>query len=270
MQPETGPKQKGMLRNYFWFYVAFLYAPILVLPVFSFNDSLYVTFPLKGFTFSWYHAMFADPRIRESFFNSLFVAIIASCIATFSGTLTAYTLVRRNSRLARFISNIGFLPLVVPGVMLGIGLLVIVNLVGIGPSLPAVMLGHICVCFPLTLVIMRGRFQTYSRTIEEAARDLGASPWVVLWRVALPIVMPGIVSCLILSFTTSFDEFIVSYFLTGSRQTLPVFIWSNLRYAEQLPKILALGTLIFFASALLVGGSEIIQNRLAARRGQER
>ncbi|MGE4523224.1 MAG: ABC transporter permease [Acetobacter sp.] len=266
MSDNAVPSRKEWLRAYVILYVVFLYTPVLVLPLFSFNDSLYVAFPLKGFTFGWYKAMFADPRIRDSFLNSLMVALTASCCATLAGTLTAYTLVRRKSALGRVVSLAGSLPLVVPGIVLGIGLLVIVNLVGLGPSLPAVMLGHICVCFPLTCVIMRGRFQTYSSTIEEAALDLGASAWQVLWRISLPIVMPGIFSCLVLSFTTSFDEFIVSYFLTGSRQTLPVFIWSNLRYAEQLPKILALGTIIFLASAVLVGGTELLQARLSPDR----
>jgi spermidine/putrescine transport system permease protein len=108
---------------------------------------------------------------------------------------------------------------------------------------------------------MQGRFRAYSASIEEAAYDLGATDWQVFSKIALPIAFPGIMSCFILSFTTSFDEFVVSYFLVGAQQTLPLFIWTNLRFVDQLPKILALGTIILFVSTLLVVWAEFLQRR---------
>lgn len=249
-------------------YLLFLYIPVFVLPLFSFNDALYVAFPLKGFTWRWYEALFADARIRDAFENSIIVAFIASTVATCAGTMTAYALTRKKSTAASIIVPGALIPLAIPGVVLGVSLLVAVNLIGLGPSLTAVTIGHICVCLPLTIVIMSGRFRAYSNSIEEAAYDLGASDWQVFSRVAIPMTMPGVMSCFILSFTTSFDEFVVSYFLVGAQQTLPLFIWTNLRFVDQLPKILALGSIILVASTILVVWAEMLQRRdlVAGRR----
>lgn len=249
------------LGIYFFLYISFLYAPVLVLPIFSFNDSTFVAFPLKGATSKWYMQLFADPRLQQALVNSLMVAVISALAATAAGTLTAYTLSRRQSMVGRATMIAALVPLAIPGVMLGIGLLVVANVFGIGPSLTAITIAHVAVCLPLTTVIMRGRFETYSATIEEAAADLGATSWQIFRKVSLPIVWPGVVSCLILSFTTSFDEFIVTYFLVGTDQTLPIFIWNSLRYIDQLPKTLALGTLILIVSTCLVVWAEFLQKR---------
>lgn len=242
-------------------YCVFLYGPVLVLPLFSLNDAIYVAFPLKGFTWRWYGQLMSDARLHAALLNSASIAVIASVLSTSAGTLTAYTLTRRNSAMARLLTPGALIPLAIPGAVLGIGLLVVANAVGPGPSLIAITIGHIAICLPMTIVIMRGRFHAYSATIEEAATDLGASAWQVFIKISLPVVWPGVLSCLILSFTTSFDEFIVSYFLVGKQQTLPIFIWSSLRYADQLPKILALGTLVLLVSTMLVIWAELIQRR---------
>jgi spermidine/putrescine transport system permease protein len=249
------------LGLYFSLYVAFLYAPVLVLPVFSLNDSPFVAFPLKGFTLEWYEQLFTDARLRQALINSLLIAVIAAVVSTVAGTLTAYSLTRRHSAFARLVMPAALVPLAIPGVMLGIGLLVVANVAGVGPSLTAITLAHIAICLPLTTIIMRGRFMTYSPSIEEAATDLGASEWRVFAKVSLPIVWPGVFSCLILAFTMSFDEFIVTNFLVGTEQTLPLFIWTNLRYIDRLPRTLALGTAILIVSTCLVVWAELLQRR---------
>jgi spermidine/putrescine transport system permease protein len=254
-----------MLGLYAALYLVFLYAPVLMLPLFSFNDATYVAFPLRGFTTHWYAQLFADADLRAAALNSLKVAVVASLTATAAGTLTAYALTRRRGIATKPVAVLSVAPLFVPGVILGIGLLIVANLIGLGPSLIAVTFGHIAICLPLSIVIMRGRFAAYSPSLEEAAMDLGAPPWTTFRRISLPIAAPGVFSCLILSFTTSIDEFIVSFFLVGQDQTLPLFIWAHLRFPTQLPRMLALGTIILVLSCLLVLCAEIIRRRGADR-----
>jgi spermidine/putrescine transport system permease protein len=254
-------RRLSALGIYACLYLIFLYAPVLMLPLFSFNNATYVAFPLHGFTWHWYGELLADDDLHDAALNSLKVAIVASLAATTAGTLTAYALTRGKGVGTRSIAGLSMLPLFVPGVILGIALLIVANLIGLGPSLVAVTFGHIIVCLPLSIVIMRGRFSAYSPAVEEAAMDLGAPPWTTFRRVSLPIAAPGVISCLILSFTTSIDEFIVSFFLVGTQQTLPLFIWSHLRFPTQLPRMLALGTLILLLSCCLVLCAELVRRR---------
>ena len=135
--------------------------------------------------------------------------------------------------------------------ILGIGLLIGARVVGLAPSLPVVLAGHAVLCMPLSLIIMRAHFRASSPSLEEAALDLGASPLGMFVRVVLPLSLPSLLSCLILSFTTSMDEFVVSFFLVGTSQTLPLFIWDHLRFPLQLPRMMALGSLLLLGSTVL-------------------
>jgi spermidine/putrescine transport system permease protein len=249
------------LTLYALLYLGFLYGPVLMLPLFSFSSSAQVAFPLGHLTFRWYSQMLADPSLRAALLASLRVAVVASTVASCAGTLTAYALTRKRGLLTRPVAGLAVLPLFVPGIILGIALLIAVNLVGIGPSLVAVTIGHIALCLPLTIVIMRGRFAALGASMDEAAIDLGATPWTTFRRISLPLALPGFISCLILTFTTSIDEFIVSFFLVGTQETLPLYIWDHLRFPEQLPMLLALGSLILAASVVLVGLAEFIRRR---------
>ncbi|MBD1551542.1 ABC transporter permease [Pseudomonas typographi] len=260
----TVPKQprKGRwLALYVLLYLVFLYLPTLLIPVFSFNDSIAPVFPLKGFTLQWYASLFDNPRLAEAALNSVMVAAIAAAIATLVGSLIAYADVRRGSPLANAISLLARLPILLPGVVLGIALLVGVNLVGPGPSLGAIVVGHVCFCLPTAVVVMRSRFAAFPRSLEEAAMDLGANEWTTLRRIALPLALPGLVSSFMLAFITSFDEFIVAFFLVGTEPTLPIYIWSQLRFPRQLPSVMALGSLILLVSVLLAGLAEMIRRR---------
>ncbi len=249
------------LNVYALLYLAFLYGPVLMLPLFSFSSAAVVAFPLGHFTLHWYQRMLTDPTLGAALFASLRVAVAASCVSSIAGTLTAYALTRHRGVLTKPVAGLAVLPLFVPGIILGIALLIAVNLVGIGPSLTAVTIGHIAICLPLTIVIMRGRFLSLPSSLDEAAMDLGARPFTTFRRVALPVALPGFLSCLILTFTTSIDEFIVSFFLVGTQETLPLYIWDHLRFPEQLPMLLALGTLILAASVVLVVLAEFLRRR---------
>jgi len=231
-----------------------------MLPLFSFSSAAEVAFPLGQFTLHWYRQMLTDPTLGAALLAGLRVAAVASTVSSCAGTLTAYALTRNRGVLTKPGAGLAVLPLFIPGIILGIALLIAVNLVGIGPSLTAVTIGHIAVCLPLTIVIMRGRFLAMPTSLDEAAMDLGARSFTTFRRVALP----GVLSCLILTFTTSIDEFIVSFFLVGNQETLPLHIWDHLRFPEQLPMLLALGTLILTASVALVMLAEFIRRRGAA------
>lgn len=240
-------------------YLVFLYLPMLLIPLFSFNDSTLAAFPLRGFTLAWYRSLFGNPSLTQATLNSLLVATSAGALATICGALIAYADQRRGGRLAQAVSLLARLPILVPGVVLGIALLIAVNLGGLQPSLGAIIVGHTCFCLPTAVVVMRSRFAAYPRSFEEAAMDLGANEWVTLRRIALPLALPGLLSSFMLAFITSFDEFIVAFFLVGNEPTLPIYIWTQLRFPRQLPSVMALGSLILLTSIVIATLAEALR-----------
>jgi spermidine/putrescine transport system permease protein len=127
-------------------------------------------------------------------------------------------------------------------------------------SLASVVMGHLLICVPFSLTVLIARFEGFDRNLEEASADLGEDGWMTFWRVTLPLMLPGIVASLLLTFITSFDEFLVAYFLSGTEATLPVYIWSQLRFPAKLPMVLALGTIILAVSVVLVVLAEKLRN----------
>ncbi|TIQ96183.1 MAG: ABC transporter permease, partial [Mesorhizobium sp.] len=231
----------GWLGAYVLAYLVFLYLPILLIPLFSFNDSIQAAFPLQGFTLEWYATLFGNSALSGALGNSLVIGATAATGATLCGITVSYMDLFGRSPLAATISAIARLPILIPGVIVGISLLILVNLIGFGPSRTAIVLGHILVALPTTVVIMKSRFAAIPKTIREAALDLGASDWTTFRRVMLPLSLPAIVSAFMLAFLTSFDEFIVAFFLAGTEPTLPLYIWSQLRFPKSLPTVMALG-----------------------------
>ena len=144
------------------------------------------------------------------------------------------------------------LPLFIPDIVLGLSLLMLLDTAALPLSLAAVALGHLLVCVPFALTVLIARFEGFDRNLEEASADLGEDGWMTFWRVTFPLMLPGIVASLLLTFITSFDEFLLAYFLSGTEATLPVYIWGQLRFPERLPIVLALGALILTVSVGLV------------------
>ena len=242
-------------------YLAFLYLPVLFLPLFSFNASQYIAFPLAGFTTQWYTALFADTAMLLALSNSLKVGVLTAIISTLLGLLAAKAVTQY--RLKGSGTMLGFisLPLFIPDVVLGIALLLLLATIGLPLSLATVVLGHLCLCTPFALAVLIPRFEGFDRNLEEASADLGEDAWMTFWRVTLPLILPGIIASLLLTFITSFDEFLIAYFLSGTQTTLPVFFWSQLRFPARLPVVLALGALILLVSVALVVLAEILRNR---------
>ena len=250
-------------------YLAFLYLPVLLLPLFSFNDASVVAFPLQGFTTRWYRNLAEIPALHEAAVNSLIVGVASAVIATILGTgaargLTRYTFQGRGP-VAAFL----MLPMVMPEIIVAVALLVVLLQLGLELSLFTITLGHVLFCLPFAISVLRTSFLGLDRSLEEASLDLGETRLMTFRRVILPLVGPGLISSLLICFTISFDEFILAFFLGGQATTLPLYIWSQLRFAAKLPNVLALGSLILMGSLVLLGTAELLRRRVERRTGIE-
>ena len=247
-------------------YLAFLYIPVLLLPLFSFNDNVYVSFPLKGFTLKWYQAMMANQPLVDAFVASMKVGIIVSAVSTVLGMLAAMAMTRYQFPGKSAITSLIMVPLVIPYIILGVSLLILARqALGINLSLWTIGLSHVLVCVPLSMLVLMARMEGFDKSLEEASFDLGEGAWRTFWRITFPLAVPGIISSFLLCFSTSFDEFVLAFFLSGTEATLPVYIWGQLRFPERLPMVLALGALILAGSVVLVILAEYVRN-LGARR----
>lgn len=248
-------------------YLLYLYLPIMILPLFSFNDSYYISFPLQSFTMRWYDELAADPSILAALMNSLEIGLITALLSTALGVLSARPLARYRLRGQASILGIIMLPMVIPELILAVSLLVVLNQASLGIGKWAVILGHMLICYPFAVAILMARFEGFAIELEEASLDLGATPWQTFWRIVFPLVMPGIVASFLLTFTISFDEFLIAFFLSSDEPTLPVYIWGQLRFPKKLPSALALGTLIIVVSFLVAGFAEWLRRRHEASEG---
>ncbi|HXJ00236.1 MAG TPA: ABC transporter permease [Micropepsaceae bacterium] len=239
-------------------YLVFLYVPVLLLPLFSFNDSLFIAFPLSGFTIQWYAALSEDADMRAALLNTLSVGTVASLLSTILGLLAAKALIRPLPGRALLL---GFanLSLFIPEIVIGIALLILITTVGIPLSLMSVVIGHVLICIPFAILVLMSRFEGFDASLEEASRDLGESAWMTFWRVTFPLMLPGIVASLLLTFIVSFDDFMIAFFLCGTDTTLPVYIFGELRFPYKLPTVLALGSAILIVSAVLVAFAEWVR-----------
>ena len=259
-------RRPSWLLAYVAGYIVILYGPILLIPLFSFNAAPQASFPLHGFTTQWYRVLWSDGRFVAALGNTVTVGFAAAALATLIGTATAYAEIGRPNRVSAAVSALLRLPILIPGIIIGIALLILVNLARLGPSRPAIVLGHTVLGLPATIVVMRASFAALPGSLAEAAMDLGAREWETFRRIMLPLSVPAMVSSFTLAFLTSFDEFIVAFFLAGTQPTLPLFIWSQLRFPRSLPSVMALGSLILAASVLLAGAAELVRRRGLARR----
>ena len=249
------------LRMYALLYLAFLYIPVLFLPLFSFNDSIYIAFPLRGFTTKWYAAMLDNQPMFAALMNSIKVGAASAVFATILGIFGAKAVTRYRFPGQKPVVFVIMLPLVIPAIILGVALLILVSRLGITLSLYTVTLGHIVITIPFAMATLIPRFLGFDKSIEEASADLGENAWWTFWRVTFPIVFPGVLASLLLCFTISFDEFIIAFFLAGTDPTLPIFIFGQLRFPIKLPGVLALGACILVGSFVVVFFSQWLGRR---------
>ena len=257
------------LTVYAVLYMLFLYAPVILLPLFAFNDATVVAFPLNGFTSKWFDVLWTTEALHGAVKNSAIVAISSAAISTILGACAARASAHFKFPAKRSIMGFVMLPLVLPEIIVGVSLLVMLVQLGMSLSLWTVVAGHVLICTPFSIAILSSAFANMDRSLEEASFDLGESRIGTFRRITLPLVMPGIVSSLLITFTISLDEFIIAFFLTGTDVTLPVYIWSQLRFPTKLPSVMALGTILLALSILLLVLAEWFRRRAAARQGAD-
>ncbi len=258
---------RGSLRLYAVLYLLFLYLPILLLPVFAFNDSTIIAFPLAGFTLEWFRELTRVEALHAAVLTSLKIAVISALVSTVLGICAARAAARYRFPAKGGIMGLIMLPLVLPEILVAVSLLVVFLQIGLPLSSLTVILGHVLICTPFCIAILNGAFQSLDVSLEEAAVDLGETGWGAFRLIVLPLVMPGIVSSLLIAFTISMDEFIIAFFLAGSDSTLPVYLWSQLRFPQRLPVVMALGTVLVCLSVLLLILAEWMRRVGVRRRG---
>ena len=269
---------KGGRRALIGFYgmlVVFLYAPLVILMIFSFNDSRVIAFPLQGFTTRWYRLLATNDQLLGSLRLSALVAAVTSVIAVGLGVLASLVLVRRRFAGKSLVGGLFLSPLVIPYIVFGIALLILFSAVNevlaswfgvlIEPGFHSIVIGHVVVSLPYTILTIVPRLERLDVSMEEAARDLGASPGGTFWRVTLPLLAPAIVSALLIAFTLSFDEYAIASFVAGESSTYPIFLYGQLRLGVGLPQMIAISVIVLTVSMILVVSTETIR-----RRGEQR
>jgi len=243
----------------------FLYVPVVVLIVFSFNDNPVTTLPLRGFTLGWYERLFANRDMLAAIRNSLHVASLATALTLLIGVPAAFALDRAEFPGKTVFRRVVVLPLTLPGIITGIAMLNLFRMLGFNLSLNTVILGHGTALIAIVLTQVFARLQRFNRRLEEASNDLGARPWQTFLFVTLPNIRSALIGSGLLAFTLSFDEIPVTFFLTGRDNTLPMYIYSTLRRGIT-PEINAIGTIIVVVSlGMILLSIYLLRDKDAAR-----
>ena len=256
---------RRIMRVFFGLVLLFLYAPIAILVIFSFNKAAVPTFPLSGFTLHWYHEFVQNSDMQAALETSAIVAAISSVIAVSLGILASIGLSRSRFRGRGAVTALVLIPLVVPLIVLGISLLLLFHELGIPLSILTIVVGHVVISLPYTVLILMPRLEQIDSSLAEAAYDLGAGPFTTFRRVTLPLIMPAVVSAFLVAFTTSFDEYAVASFLAGSRQTFPIFLYSAMRFPSRLPQVIAVAVVVIALTIVVIVAAEVWRRRAEAR-----
>jgi spermidine/putrescine transport system permease protein len=251
MTSSNAGSRAPILTTYAAFVFAFIYLPIVVLIAYSFNRDGVGGFPPRHFTMDWYRQLFADSAIWDAVLNSLIVAAASVVLALTLGLLAALALDRASFPGKALFRRLVLLPLILPGIITGLSLLMFAVFIGLPLSLLTVFLGHGTALISVATTELFAGLQKMDRTQEEASLDLGATPWQTFWRITLPNLKLSLIAAGLLIFTLSMDEIAVTFFLIGRDNTLPLEIWGRLRRGIT-PEINAISTLIFAVSVALI------------------
>ncbi|NJO38532.1 MAG: ABC transporter permease [Rhizobiales bacterium] len=230
---------------------AFIFLPVAVLVLFSFQASRFPVPPFTGPSLRWYDEVLADRRLTAALFNSITVALLSSAVAVLLGFLAAYALARHRVIASPLWRGLLTAPLSVSYLIIGMGLLILANAIGMPKSLAAAGIGHVVINMPLCFAIIYSQMGEHQANVERAARDLGAAEWQVLTLITAPMLWPALFASFFLAVTFSWDEFVIAFLLTRFDTTLPVEIWALLRSGLN-PKTNAVGSLVFLISIVLV------------------
>jgi ABC-type spermidine/putrescine transport system permease subunit II len=229
----------------------FLYAPLLIIAIFSLNDSLVQSMPLSGFTTKWYAAIAQDGLLRNSITYGLTIALLVVFFSSIIGTYFAVAINSATGRAPQILLATVVIPAIVPGVVLGLSLAITFRIIGFNPGLLNIVIGHLTFTVPVVTLIVLNRLRTLDPSLTQASMDLGANRWRTFWYVTFPLIRTAILAAALLTATLSFDEVVVTFFLAGTDQTLPLYIWSQTRFGFT-PSINAIVTLIGLISIVLI------------------
>jgi ABC-type spermidine/putrescine transport system permease subunit II len=256
------------LRLWFAALVAFLYLPIAFMIIFSFDEGATPGLPITGFTLHWYDEMLGNRQLLRAVANSVTVAAVVAVLSTIIGTMAAFVLVRGGIRYPS-VTRIAFtLPIMVPGVLIGVSLLIFFARAADLPlSLATVTAGQLVVTVPFVLLIVASRLQGFDRRLEWAAADLGATPRQTIRHIVLPLIAPAILAGALISVTLSIDEFVITWFTVGNQPTLPTYIYTRVKFGVT-PEVNAVATVMLVATLLTFGIASVALGR--ARRWSRR
>ena len=250
-------KKNRFPRVYLLVVLAVMYLPILLVVLYSFNESK-ITSIWGGFSLTWYETLFRDKAIFEALRNSLVLAGLTCLASAVIGTLGAVGMQRLQSRTKGPLEYISTLPIMIPEIILGIGFMVFFSLLGLPFGMTTLVIGHTAFCIPYVFMQVKARLVGMDKSLAEAARDLGAGEARVFFDITLPLIFPAILSGMLLSFAMSMDDVIISMFVTGvDVNTLPIKIYSQIKFGVT-PEINALCTLMLLATILIVVLSDLV------------
>jgi spermidine/putrescine transport system permease protein len=249
---KRGRVARALLSVYGVLIYLFLFFPIVLLVLFSFNANRYGTFPITGWTFSWYRQMWGDFEIRDALSTTLKVGLQVTAISTVVGTAAAFPLVRSKLPFRDGIRIIFILPIMIPGLLIGVSLLVLfVSTFHWQLSPETAVIGQSVYTTPFVILLVSARLQGFDMSLERAAADLGANAFQRLRRIVLPLLLPAIIAGALFAFTLSLDEFIITYFLIGGANTLPIYIYTQIKFGIT-PEVNALASVLLAGSLTLL------------------
>jgi spermidine/putrescine transport system permease protein len=259
--PAFGNKLSRLLLPAWTFAVlVFLYLPILLLIVYSFNNSQ-INAVWKGFTLRWYGEIWKDDQLLLALENSLIIAAASTAISVVLGTGAAWQMYRWRFPFTRAITTLAVLPMVVPEIIMGVSLMLLFRAVRMELGYATVVIAHVTFCFPFVMAAVQARLAGLDPSLQEAALDLGATPAVAFFKVIVPYLLPGIIAGAMLAFILSLDEFIVTFFTCDAdSQTLPVIMYSRIRPGLS-PTLNAISALIVAATAVLALAADAVRRR---------
>ena len=264
--------QRWGLRVWFGALMVFLYLPIVFMILFSFDESRTPGLPITGLTLHWYEVLLDNRQLLRAVGNTVTVAAVVSVLATIIGTMAAFVLVRGGIRYPNATRIAFTLPIMVPGVLIGVALLIyFARVADLRLSLLTVIAGQLVVTVPFVVLIVASRLHGFDRALEWAAADLGASPRQAIRHIVLPLIAPAILAGALISVTLSIDEFVITWFTVGSQPTLPTYIYTQVKFGVT-PDINAVATIMLMATLLLFGVASLVlgqSRRLGRRRGAE-
>ena len=249
----------SVLKFHSWLVYIFLYLPILILVILSFNKAR-IGSVWTGFTLDWYREFMGDTSILNALKNSLIVAIASTFISTIIGTLVAFAMNRFSFPGRRVLDSVLYMPIIMPDILMGISLLTVYVIIRFTLGLVSIVVAHVAFSISFVAVVVRARLHGYDRTLDEAAMDLGANPFQTFMKVTFPLILPGVIGGALIAFTLSFDDYLITSFVAGTGSTtLPIKVYSMMKFGVT-PSINALSTMIlFFTMVLLLASQRLLR-----------